>query len=187
MQNLLYLLPFALLLLSCGNASPSKQPPKDSIEIKKSANEEDLLLSAASDLVANPRTQAEKDKNSIINYMMDQGIELQSTNSGLYYQIIEEGTGKNVEWGDWVKVHYKGYTLDGKVFDSSYKKGKPIEFYVGNMIAGWNEGLELMKPGGKAFLVVPSGLAYKEKGLLDIIPPNTTLAFEVELLSATKK
>ena len=141
----------------------------------------------AGELIANPRTQAEKDKNTIINYMMDEGIELKSTESGLYYQMIEVGEGKSAEWADWVKVNYKGYTLDGKVFDSSYKKGKPIEFYVGNMIAGWNEGLQLMKPGGKAFFVVPSGLAYGEKGFKNIIPPNTTLAFEVELLEARKK
>ena len=171
--------------LSCNNTP--QDAPKDTIEVQKSANEEDLLLSIASELIANPRTQAEKDKNTIINYMMDKGIELQSTESGLYYQMIEEGTGNNAEWADWVKVNYKGYTLDGKVFDSSYKKGKPIEFYIGNMIAGWNEGLQLMKPGAKAFFVVPSGLAYGEKGFTHIIPPNTTLAFEVELLAAAKK
>ena len=118
---------------------------------------------------------------------MDEGIELKSTDSGLYYQMIEEGTGKNAEWGDWVTVNYKGYTLDGKVFDSSYKRGKSIEFYVGNMISGWNEGLQLMKPSGKAFFLVPSGLAYGEKGSPNLIPPHTTLAFEVELVSITKK
>ena len=173
-------------LFSCGNSTP-ENAPKDTIEVKKSENEDDLLFSIAGELIANPRTQAEKDKNTIINYILDKGIELQATESGLYYQMIEEGTGKNAEWADWVKVNYKGYTLDGKVFDSSYKKGRPIEFYIGNMIAGWNEGLQLMKPGGKAFFVVPSGLAYGEKGFAKIIPPNTTLAFEVELLEAGKK
>ncbi len=182
--SLFFVLSF--LCFSCGNAPP-KNAPKDTIEIKKSANEDDLLFSMAGELIANPRTQAEKDKNTIINYMMDEGIELKSTESGLYYQMIAEGSGKNAEWGDWVKVNYKGYTLDGKVFDSSYKRGKSIEFYVGNMIAGWNEGLQLMQPGGKAFFVVPSGLAYGEKGFKSIIPPNTTLAFEVELVEAGKK
>lgn len=181
-----FLFPLSFLCFSCGNATP-KNAPKDTIEIKKSENEDDLLFSMAGELIGNPRTQAEKDKNTIINYMMDEGIELKSTESGLYYQMIEEGIGKKAEWGDWVTVNYKGYTLDGKVFDSSYKRGKSIEFYIGNMIAGWNEGLQLMKPGGKAFFVVPSGLAYKEKGLSSIIPPNTTLAFEVELVEAGKK
>jgi FKBP-type peptidyl-prolyl cis-trans isomerase len=176
----------ALSLYACGDSKP-KTPLKDTVEVKKSENEDNLLVDLASQLIAYPQNQAEKDKNLIINYMMDEGIELQSTESGLYYQMIEEGTGNNAAWADWVTVNYKGYTLDGKVFDSSYKKGKPLEFYIGNMIEGWNEGLQLMKPGGKAFFIVPSGLAYGPKGLLDIIPPNTTLAFEVELLAATQK
>ena len=180
----LYFLPLYFLCFGCGSSAPA---PKDTIEVKKSANEDDLLFSIASELIANPKTQAEKDKNTIINYIMDEGIELQATNSGLYYQMIEPGTGENAKWGNWVKVNYKGYTLDGKVFDSSYKKKKPIEFYIGNMIPGWNEGLQLMKPGGKAFFVVPSTLAYGEKGFRDIIPPHTTLAFEVELLEAGEK
>lgn len=185
-MRLIFLIALLYSLFSCQSDAP-KETPKDTIEVQKSENEDDLLFSMAGELIANPRTQAEKDKNTIINYMMDEGIELESTASGLYYQMIEAGEGKNAEWGDWVKVNYKGYTLDGKVFDSSYKKGKPIEFYVGNMIAGWNEGLQLMKPGGKAFFVVPSGLAYGEKGLKRIIAPNTTLAFEVELLEVGKK
>ena len=180
----LFLFPICFLCFACGNSAPA---PKDTVEVKKSANEDDLLFSIASELIANPRTQAEKDKNTIINYIMDEGIELKSTDSGLYYQMIEAGMGEYAAWGDWVTVNYKGYTLDGKVFDSSYKRGKSIEFYVGNMIAGWNEGLQLMKPGGKAFFVVPSGLAYGEKGFPNLIPPHTTLAFEVELLKAGKK
>jgi len=175
-----------MLQIACGNSTP-KNAPKNTIKVQKSKNEDDLLFTIAAELIANPRTQAEKDKNTIINYILDKGIELQATPSGLYYQMIEEGTGKNAEWADWVKVNYKGYTLDGKVFDSSYKKGKSMKFYIGNVIAGWNEGLQMMKPGGKAFFVVPSGLAYGEKGFANIIPPNTTLAFEVELLEAGKK
>ncbi len=185
-MRLIFLISILFTLFSCQSSAP-KNAPKDTIEVQKSENEDDLLFSMAGELIANPRTQAEKDKNIIINYMMDEGIELKSTASGLYYQMIEAGEGNNAEWGDWVKVNYKGYTLDGKVFDSSYKKGKPIEFYIGNMIAGWNEGLQLMQPGGKAFFVVPSELAYGEKGFAHIIPPNTTLAFEVELLEAGKK
>ena len=180
----LFILSICILCFACGNSAPA---PKDTVEVKKSANEDDLLFSIASELIANPRTQAEKDKNTIINYILDEGVELKPTGTGLYHQMIAEGTGKNAEWGDWVTVNYKGYTLDGKVFDSSYKRGKSIEFYIGNMIAGWNEGLQLMKPGGKAFFVVPSELAYGEKGFKSIIPPHTTLAFEVELVEAKKK
>ncbi len=176
---------FALLFVfSCQNSKPT---PQHTVEVKKSEDEDNLLFSLAAELIPNPTTQAEKDKNTIINYVMDKGIEVQSTPSGLYYQLIEEGTGDLAKWGDWVTVNYKGYTLDGQVFDSSYKKGKPLEFYIGNMIAGWNEGLELMRPGGKALFVIPSELAYGEKGFGKVIPPHTVLAFELELLGVNQK
>ena len=173
-----------LLFLACGQPKPTPTPK---IEVKKSTDEDNLLFSLASELIANPSTQAEKDKNTIINYVMDQGIEVQSTPSGLYYQMIESGDGDMAKWGDWVSVNYKGYTLDGQVFDTSYKRGKPMEFYIGNMIAGWNEGLELMRPGAKALFVIPSALAYGEKGFPGKIPPHTVLAFELELLTVTQK
>ncbi|MEM6316742.1 MAG: FKBP-type peptidyl-prolyl cis-trans isomerase [Bacteroidota bacterium] len=176
---------FLLFLLACGNSQPP--PTESTVQVQVAENEDDLLVSLASELISNPRTQAEKDKNALLNYMMDKGIALTPTESGLYYQMIEEGTGEMAVWGDWVTVNYKGYTLDGKVFDSSYKKGKPIQFYIGNMIAGWNEGLELMRAGGKALFLVPSGLAYGEKGFPNVIEPNTPLAFEVELLKIEQK
>ena len=177
-----------MVLTGCANAdSGNKKLPADDIEVIKSENEDDLLVALAAELVTNPKTQAEKDKNTILNYMMDQGIELEKTSTGLYYQIIESGTGDYAQWGDWVTVNYKGYTFDGKVFDSSYKKGKPIEFYIGNMIQGWNEGLQLLRPGGKALMLIPSELAYGEKGFPGFISPNTQLAFEVELLEIEKK
>ena len=180
------IIPYFLLLcfMACGDSKPAPPP---TIEVKKSADEDNLLFSLASDLIANPTTQAEKDKNIIINYVMDQGIEVQSTSSGLYYQMIESGQGNLAKWGDWVSVNYKGYTLDGQVFDTSYKRGKPLEFYIGNMVDGWNEGLELMRPGAKALFLIPSALAYGEKGFSNKIPPNTVLAFELELLTVTQK
>jgi len=178
------LLLFSFLFLTACNSKPV---PQHKVEVKKSADEDQLLFSLASELISNPTTQAEKDKNTIINYVMDQGIEVQSSPSGLYYQIIEAGEGEPAKWGDWVKVHYKGYTLDGKVFDSSYKKGKALEFYIGNLTPGWNEGMELMRSGGKALFLIPSALAYGEKGFREIIPPNTVLAFELELLNVDRR
>ena len=175
---------FCFLFLTACNSKPT---PQHSVEVQKSADEDQLLFSLASELIPNPTTQAEKDKNTIINYVMDQAIEVQATPSGLYYQIIEAGEGELAKWGDWVTAHYKGYTLDGKVFDTSYKKGKPFEFYIGNMIPGWNEGMELMRPGAKALFLIPSALAYGEKGFGKVIPPNTVLAFEVELLEVEQR
>jgi len=184
MFRLVFIVLICFFLTSACNNSP---PPTNAVIVKKSEDEDNLLFSLAAELIANPKTQAEKDKNKIINYIMDQGIEVEATASGLYYQLIEPGSGTLAKWGDWVTVHYKGYTLDGQVFDSSYKKGKPIEFYIGNMIPGWNEGLELMRSGGKALFVVPSALGYGEKGFGKVIAPNTVLVFEVDLLKVTQK
>ena len=182
------LLPFfaACLLISCGEA-PQQSATTQTVVVQKADDEDDLLVSLAADLVANPRTQAERDNNAILNYLMDEGIAMQRTPSGFYYQIIEPGAGDLIEWGDWLSVHYRGYTLDGKEVDSSYKKGKPLDFYVGNMVPGWNEGLQLLRPGSKAFFVLPSHLAYGEKGYPNVIPPHTVLAFELEILSVEKR
>lgn len=106
------------------------------------------------------------------------------TSSGLRYKILQEGTGKQAAKGSTVSVHYKGQLLDGTVFDSSYKRKQPIDFQigVGQVIAGWDEGIQLLKVGDKARLVIPSDLAYGARGAGGIIPPNATLIFDVELM-----
>jgi FKBP-type peptidyl-prolyl cis-trans isomerase FkpA len=108
------------------------------------------------------------------------------TASGMIYQPIKEGSGNKPAPTDKVKVNYRGMLVDGKEFDSSYAAGKPAEFQLDKVIKCWTEGLQLMKPGGKARLVCPPDLAYGERGSGMVIPPNATLIFEVELLEATK-
>lgn len=106
------------------------------------------------------------------------------TDSGLRYLITQPNeNGRSVQAGDMISVHYTGQFLDGEVFDSSLDRDKPIEFNVGTgrVIPGWDEGLQLLKIGEKATLIIPSNLAYGERGV-GPIPPNTTLKFEVELL-----
>ncbi|MDT7833183.1 peptidylprolyl isomerase [Flavobacteriaceae bacterium S356] len=107
------------------------------------------------------------------------------TPSGLRYQILQKGDGKQATKGAMVSVHYKGQLLDGTVFDSSYKRKQPIDFAigVGQVIAGWDEGIQLLKVGDKARLVIPSHLAYGESGAGGVIPPNATLIFDVELMN----
>lgn len=109
------------------------------------------------------------------------------TKSGLVYLALAEGKGDSPKPTDVVKVHYKGMFADGKEFDSSYKRGSPTEFPLNRVIPCWTEGVGLMKLGGKAKLTCPSAIAYGERGAGGVIPPNTTLLFEVELLGVNGK
>ena len=102
--------------------------------------------------------------------------------SGLVYLSLKEGAGNNPAASDTVKVHYKGVLADGKEFDSSYKRGMPAEFPLNRVIKCWTEGVQRMKPGGKARLTCPPAIAYGERGAGNVIPPNATLQFEIELL-----
>lgn len=107
-----------------------------------------------------------------------------TTPSGLVYQSLKEGSGASPAASDTVKVHYRGTFPDsGKEFDSSYKRGEPIEFPLSGVIPCWTEGVQKMKPGGKARLVCPPNIAYGARGAGGVIPPNATLNFEVELIS----
>ena len=105
-----------------------------------------------------------------------------TTASGLQYQVITEGSGAAPKASDTVTVHYEGTTIDGKVFDSSYKRGAPASFPLNRVIPGWTEGLQLMKVGGKSRLFIPSNLAYGERQAGADIGPNSTLIFDVELI-----
>ena len=108
----------------------------------------------------------------------------QKTDSGLRYQILQKGSGKQAEKGKGVSVHYKGMLTDGTVFDSSYQRKQPIDFTlgVGQVIRGWDEGIQLLKVGDKARFVIPSDLAYGSQGAGGVIPPNAILIFDVELM-----
>ncbi|NJD91131.1 MAG: FKBP-type peptidyl-prolyl cis-trans isomerase [Geobacter sp.] len=108
------------------------------------------------------------------------------SDSGLIYTTIKEGTGASPKATDNVKVHYKGTLVDGKEFDSSYKRGTPLEFPLNNVIKCWTEGVQKMKAGGKAKLVCPASIAYGDRGQGEILP-GATLIFEVELLDVVKK
>ncbi|MDQ6469108.1 peptidylprolyl isomerase [Flavobacterium sp. LHD-80] len=106
------------------------------------------------------------------------------TESGLRYKMIQKGEGKRAEAGKTVSVHYEGSLENGKVFDSSYPRKKPIEFKlgIGQVIEGWDEGIALLQVGDKARFVIPSDLAYGPSGAGGVIPPNATLIFDVELM-----
>jgi peptidylprolyl isomerase len=132
----------------------------------------------------------EKEEMPILEkYLKDNNITATTTlPSGLIYIETKAGTGPSAAEGKKVKVHYTGKLLDGTVFDSSLERGKPFEFTLGRgeAIEGWDLGIALMKEGGKANLIIPSKLAYKEQGAGGVIPPYATLLFEVELVEVEK-
>ena len=111
----------------------------------------------------------------------------EKTASGLRYQFIQRGDGVTAQKGKTVSVHYKGQLVDGTVFDSSYKRNQPIDFVlgVGQVIPGWDEGIQLLSVGDKARFVIPSDLAYGAQGAGGVIPPNATLIFDVELVAVS--
>ena len=104
------------------------------------------------------------------------------TSSGLQYEVLNEGTGRSPKATDTVRCHYHGTLIDGTVFDSSYQRNQPADFGLNQVIAGWTEGVQLMKEGGKYRFYLPYHLAYGEHGAGNTIPPFATLVFDVELL-----
>ena len=129
------------------------------------------------------REAAEKTKQKELLDSVAAGYD--ETESGLRYKILQNGTGKQATKGANVSVHYKGQLLDGTVFDSSYKRKQPIDFNVGvgQVISGWDEGIQLLKVGDKVRFVIPSNLAYGAQGAGGVIPPNANLIFDVELVN----
>ena len=129
--------------------------------------------------------RVKKDGADFVANFLDCNEEAVKTDSGLVYYPMKEGGGKQPTLSSTVEVHYHGTLTDGTVFDSSVDRGQTIQFPLGGVIKGWQEGLTMMKEGGKATLVVPSDLAYGDGGSGDTIPPGATLKFEVELFKVS--
>ena len=141
------------------------------------------------------RQRAEAEKMGEVNkasgeaFLAENGkrAEVMTTPSGLQYEVLKEGDGVMPESGDQVTVHYTGKLIDGTVFDSSEERGEPATFGVTQVIPGWVEALQMMKAGSKWRLYIPSQLAYGPNGAGNIIGPNSTLIFDVELISVVGK
>jgi FKBP-type peptidyl-prolyl cis-trans isomerase len=131
------------------------------------------------------KENAMKENEMIAKYIAEKQITPSKSSSGLMYIISEPGAGEQAQAGKTVKVHYTGRLLDGTKFDSSLDRSDPIEFKLGQgmVIKGWDEGIALLKVGGKALLIIPSNLAYGSRGAGGVIPPFSPLTFEVELVS----
>ena len=132
--------------------------------------------------------KATKAKEAGEKFLVENGKKegVKTTASGLQYEVITEGKGDHPTKDDKVTVHYKGTLINGETFDSSYDRNQPVTFPLGNVIPGWTEGVQLMTPGSKYKLYIPSALGYGERGAGAKIGPNETLIFEVELLNVEK-
>jgi len=134
-------------------------------------------------MVENPTSQADKDKNLIIQYALDNKLDAKSTPSGIYYVIEKEGEGDaHPDMNSMVKAHYHGSLLDGTVFDSSVDKGRPFDFQLRGVVRGWQEAIPMLKKGGKGKFMIPSALAYGGRAVGNKIPANSVLVFDIELL-----
>lgn len=142
-------------------------------------------LKVFEDFLNKKNERLENERKNIKDLFLDHTKDMNKTPSGLYYLINKEGVNNRLpNKGDMVSVHYKGMLLDGTIFDSSYQRDQPIEFSigVGQVIPGWDEGISLLNEGSSAKFVIPSDLAYGSQGAGGVIPPDSTLIFEVELL-----
>jgi FKBP-type peptidyl-prolyl cis-trans isomerase len=198
--QLLLLLALLLFFSACqsGEQPSEEKKPRETtrtIDAAEAATpdlaEDDLLMKLSAFLIAEPQTRADSNRNIIVNYAIDKGINVDLAPSGLFYQVLDPGEGRPLSWGERVSVHYRGYFLDGKEFDSSFRRNSPVKFYVGNMIDGWNEGMQLLRPKGRALFLVPSELAYGAAGIKlgeddYLVPPDANLAFEVAVQDRVK-
>ena len=154
-------------------------------QIQQIAQQAEEVLRAKQQEMAEQAT--EKNIEAGLAYLEENGKKegVVTTESGLQYEVLEEGEGASPEATDMVKVHYRGTLLDGTEFDSSYKRGEPAEFPLNRVISGWTEGVQLMKEGAKYRFHIPSELAYGGRSTR-AISPNSTLIVDVELLEVVK-
>ncbi len=146
------------------------------------ANEDAVLMKFSPFLVSSRNDTASLENNELINWVIDHNYDLERTPSGIFYHIVDKGGSEKPKWGDKVKVHYRGYLLDGTLFDSTYKRETTFSFYIGNVITGWNQALPLLGEGGKGVFIIPAHLAYENEGFGDLVGPGEHLRFDIELI-----
>jgi FKBP-type peptidyl-prolyl cis-trans isomerase FkpA len=154
-------------------------------DVRQVLQDFDKRISGLMEAQAKEKSDADKKAGDDFRAEFEKQEGVMKTDSGLLYQVMTEGTGSSPKATDTVEVHYKGTLIDGTQFDSSYDRGQPATFPLDRVIAGWTEGVQLMKEGAKFKFVIPPELAYGDNDT-GTIPPNSTLVFEVELLKVEK-
>ncbi|MEM6965493.1 MAG: FKBP-type peptidyl-prolyl cis-trans isomerase [Bacteroidota bacterium] len=178
MKRIIFIL-FIITFTACEWEASSNQA---NLGLAKKLSEEEVINNTMNDFIGDPKSQAEKDRNIILNHIIDHQLDMQSTEDGIYYQIIRVGTGNRPTLEDVIATNYRGTFLDGKVFDSKMDRAKPFTYPLRRMNDGWKKALPLMKAGSKGLFIIPSELCYGAEGFGDLIPPNAILKFEIELL-----
>lgn len=145
--------------------------------------EEDITIRSAPWFIGNPGDVSEVQHNQVVNLIIDRKWDFQMSDQRIFFHIIRQGEGEQISWGDQISVHYTGYDVELRPFDSSRSRKTPFNFYVGNVIKGWNEGLTLVKEGGRVILLIPSYKAYDDEGFRDLVAPGQHLIFDVEILA----
>lgn len=150
--------------------------------IMPTSTEEIVTTRCAPWLIVDPRDTSEIQHNEVVNLIIDQAWDVQKSAENIFYHILKEGHGRTISWGDRLEVQYTGYDLKLKVFDSTFKRKTPFRFYLGNVIQGWNQGLPLIREGGRIILLLPSYKAYGANGFGHLVAPDQHLIFDVEVL-----
>lgn len=174
-----------LLTIACGqnkNIPIDYSPYHKVLKIREIGNEDEVIQKLFSEFKANPSTQAQIDQNLIIEYLTDNQISASKTKSGVYYKVYKYGSGGQYVRSQQFSARYTGYFLDGQVFDTNLDSAQPLIKRVGEMIQGWNESLTLFSQGAKVSLFIPSNLGYGKTGVKGVIPPNSVLIFDIELV-----
>lgn len=164
------------------NISINYTPYHKVLKPRQIGSEDDMIQRLFSEFNTSPTTQDEIDQNLIIEYLTDNNISASKTKSGVYYKVYKYGTGAQYVRSQQFSARYTGYFLDGQVFDGNLDANQPLIKRVGEMIQGWNESLTLFAQGAKVSLFIPSNLGYGKSGIKGVIPPNSVLLFDIELV-----
>lgn len=173
---------FLLLLTFSFSSCEWESSTTSNNHFAKTLSEDQVINKTMSEFIGEPTNQNEIDRNLILNHIIDNKLDMESTSDGIYYQITKEGIGSHPTVKDIIVTNYHGTFLDGKVFDSTKDKD-PFTYPLNRMNDGWKKALPLLKSSGKGIFIIPSKLCYGEEGFGDLIPPNAVLKFEIELIA----